>query len=63
MLEGEIMKNIRFLSVVMLLISVFLCASYGYATTEQKNEKYEGPQKIILEIDPLNRLSHHRVFY
>jgi len=41
------MKNIRFLSVVMLLISLFLCASYSYATTEQKNEKFEEPQKII----------------
>jgi len=41
------MKNIRFLRVVMLLISLFLCASYGYATTEQKNEKLEEPQKII----------------
>ena len=41
------MKNIRFLRVVMLLISLFLCASYGYATTEQKNEKIEEPQKII----------------
>lgn len=41
------MKNIRFLSVVMLSISVFLCASYGYASTEQKNEKLEKPQKII----------------
>jgi hypothetical protein len=41
------MKNIRFLSVVILSISVFLCASYGYATTEQKNEKLEEPQKII----------------
>jgi hypothetical protein len=41
------MKNIRFLSVVMLSISLFLSASYGYATTEQKNEKLEEPQKVI----------------